>query len=708
MNGMGFRIVNWNDLTTPIAALRSVGTRTAAHLRRLGIATLGNLLWHLPWRYDQYEEEESSDIAPGKKVHVSGQVVSIASRRIFPRRMTVTTAMIAGAQTGIRAVWFNQPYLQDVLAEGTRVSVAGAVKRDARGIYLASPTYERLANRPPIHTQGLVPVYPETAGISSKYLRMLIYSLMDGLRIPDPLPRDIIAQAAIMPLSAALRAVHMPQDASQVQDGRKRLAFDELLLFQLKALMERRSNRSQHAIAIPHNLPIVKDFIRRLPFRLTGDQKVAAWEIMQDLEKQYPMNRLLEGDVGSGKTVVALLAALGVAHHGHQTVFLAPTEVLARQHFTTLSNLLAPFHISVGILTASQSAINTTGMSRRNLKQQLKTGALKMLVGTHAVIQKDVFFSSLALLVVDEQHRFGISQRAALTQRHPRIPHLLSMTATPIPRTLALTIYGDLDISLLKQKPAERLEIITKLVTSQERSATYQFVRDEVRRGRQIFVLCPRIEPSETTVTSIRQQARLALQQEVKAVEHEYTHLTQEIFPDLRVAMLHGRMSVKEKTSAMNRFSKGDIDILVATSVIEVGIDIPNASVMLIEGAELFGLAQLHQLRGRVGRAHHQSYCFLMLTTPTDATKERLKVVAETPDGFLLAEKDMALRGPGEFFGVKQAGIPDLAMASLANMPLIQQARQSARTLLHRDPSLARSPLLRERLERVRRLTHFE
>lgn len=481
---------------------------------------------------------------------------------------------------------------------------------------------------------------------------------------------------------------------------------------------------------------MVKNFISNLPFELTKDQKIAAWEILKDLDKKYPMNRLMEGDVGSGKTVVALIAALEVVKAGYQAVIMAPTEVLAQQHYQTISQLLfgesrnknQETKINVGLLTASTVILDGNEIKKSTIKEKISSGEPMLVIGTHAVIQKDVSFDKLGLVILDEQHRFGIQQRAALlrssrdSEGQAPVPHLLSMTATPIPRTLALTIYGDLDISIIREKPKNRQKIITKTISPSQRKKAYQFIKEEVLKGRQVFVVCPRIEspeaignkqqavsPNKRGLRSKAYNLKLfSLWAEVKAVEDEYKKLSQEIFPDLSIAMLHGKLKPKEKNEIMSKFKDGKYNILVSTSVIEVGVDVPNATIMAIESAERFGLAQLHQFRGRVGRDKYQSYCLLFSSTASKNVNQRLKALVNCDDGFELAEKDMAIRGPGEFLGTKQSGMPDLAMASLSNIELIKKARLEARLLLKENSSLSNYPLLRQRLDEFQRLTHFE
>ena len=534
---------------------------------------------------------------------------------------------------------------------------------------------------------------------------------MSDIRLNDSTPETILKKYDFPCLTDAVKNIHFPDSERNAQKAKERLAFDDLMLFQIKALLERRKLNQLKSVPISFNEELVKNFISGLPFELTKDQKIALYEILKDLEKKYPMNRLMEGDVGSGKTVVALIAAYQIARAGYQTVFLAPTEVLAGQHFNTIKSITNDENIKIGLLTASMSKLNSEDMSKKTLKEKISSAEINIIIGTHAVLQKDVLFGKLALLVIDEQHRFGINQRATLVKNTELVPHLLSMTATPIPRTLALTIYGDLDISIIKEKPKNRQKIITKVSPPSQKKEVYQFIRDEIKNGRQVFVVCPRIEisdPKKEIKTGGVQSKMNILWADVKAVEEEHKKLSQEIFPDLRVAMLHGKLKPKEKNQIMQEFKDGWHDILVSTSVIEVGVDIPNATVMAIESAERFGLAQLHQFRGRVGRSEHQSYCLLFSSSGDKSTNQRLKALVNCDDGFELAEKDMAIRGPGEFMGTKQSGLPDLAMASLANVDLIKKARAEARLLLKEDPSLSHYPLLRQRLDDFQKFTHFE
>ena len=726
------QMTSMTNLSLSIEKLRNVGTRNAPRLRRLGIKTVRDLLWHFPTRYENYSETVLiSNVEPDQKVNVQGEVVKITTKGIFPRlrrgfggqarRLFITDAVIRDLSGAVRAVWFNQPFIENQLPEGTFVSLAGKVKIGKNGTYLASPAYEKISPSPASHishltshlkhTKGFVPVYPETEGITSKYIRFLIKPLITGLQLNDPMPERVLKKHNFPPLVDAIKNIHFPCSENNANVAKERLAFDDLMLFQMKALLERRKMNQLKSVPIAFNEKLIKDFVAKLPFELTKDQKMATWEILKDLEKKYPMNRLMEGDVGSGKTVVALIAAFEAVSAGYQAVLMAPTEVLAQQHHKTISELIPNHGIRLGLLTSSVAILDGNEVKKTLIKDELPKGTPMLLIGTHAVLQKDVSLSRLAIVILDEQHRFGVQQRAALIKNQSYVPHLLSMTATPIPRTLALTIYGDLDISIIKEKPKNRQKIITKIIEPSKRKNAYRFIKEEVLRGKQVFVVCPRIEPgnpAEAVKTASRQSKMNILWQEVKAVEDEYKKLSQEIFPDLRVAMLHGKLKSKDKNEIMSDFKNKKYDILVSTSVIEVGVDVPNATIMMVESAERFGLAQLHQFRGRVGRAEYQSYCLLFASTKDKTLNQRLKALMETDDGFALAEKDLTIRGPGEFVGTKQSGLPDLAMASLANVELIKKARTEARLLLKEDPSLNGYPSLKQRLDEFQKLNHFE
>ncbi|HXV26951.1 MAG TPA: ATP-dependent DNA helicase RecG [Candidatus Paceibacterota bacterium] len=706
------------DLSAPVASLRYVGARTAARLERLGITTVRRLLWHVPSRYEDYRQSVPvRDAANGQTVSLEGVIEDIATRVAWRRRrMTVTTATLRDDSGDIRLVWFNQPYLTDTLAAGTAVSVAGKVRLDKRGLFLSSPVYEKTAFTGSVrrHTGRLIPVYPETEGVTSKFLRYLIQPLLEYGDISEYLPDGLRETAGLPGISEALLSLHYPADAGHVPAAKRRLAFDDLLLFQIRALRQRRAEQRRAAPPLAFDRPFMRRVVQDLPWELTRDQKVALVEVLQDIERPFPMNRLIQGDVGSGKTVVALAACVQVAQHGMQSVILSPTETLAQQHYATARKLMPDRFGRIALLTGSQALLNDRPVDRSVLKLSILRGSVPLVIGTHAVIQKNVRFGRLGFVVVDEQHRFGIAQRAALVRADRTgkagTPHLLSMTATPIPRTLSLTVFGDLDISTIRSKPAGRKPVRTALVETHERSEMEQFIRDQVKAGRQVFVICPAIETPDANPSAARAkkgaQTRL-LWAQAKAVQDEHKRLAEAVFPDLKIAMLHGRMKPKEKQSVMSRFRDGWHDVLVSTSVIEVGVDVPNATVMVVENADRFGLAQLHQFRGRIGRGEHASWCFLIPSA--DATAhQRLDAMVKTDDGFELAEHDLRIRGPGEFFGIKQSGTPDLTMAALADLELVQSARTSARALLKESPDLAAYPLLAKQLDHLSRLSHSE
>ena len=702
--------LNMLTLDTPIEKIRYVGPRNIPRLKNLGIKTVKNLLWHFPSRYEDFStiipiaDLKSKDVA-----NIHGEVVHIENLRLWKRRMHITTAVIKDETDTIRAVWFNQPFVENYIKEGSMISIAGKVSVDKKGLYFSSPTYEKIQSAP-THTGRLVPVYPETKGVTSKYLRLLVKQSLSKIpQIKECLSEEILNKHLLPSIDNALNQIHFPSSIENASMAKNRFAFEELLLFQLKALQSRRSLMKLSAPKIQFKEELIKSFVGSLPFELTSDQKISAFEILKDLERPFPMNRLLNGDVGSGKTVVALISAYQTIRAGHQVAFMVPTEILARQHFETIKEIIKDSDIKIELLTASTK-------NKKEIAKQISNGLISLVIGTHALIQKNVKFKNLGLVVIDEQHRFGVEQRMKLVKGSSKesgglVPHLLSMTATPIPRTLALTVYGDLDISLIKEKPKGRQAIITKVIPSLEKKLTYKFLDSEIEKGRQIFLVCPRIElsdPKEGIKTSARQSKMNVLWQEVKAVTEEYKRISKEVFPHRKIAMIHGKMKPKEKEEIMEKFKEGDYDVLVSTSVIEVGVDIPNATVMAIENAERFGLAQLHQFRGRVGRGKDQSHCLLFCGTDQNAENKRLKILAESDDGFYLAEKDLEIRGPGHFFGTQQSGMPDFSMASLANVELIKKARQEAKLLLKKDPVLEEYPDLRQKLQEFQIIRHFE
>lgn len=718
-------------LDFPIGKLKGVNATILKPLKNLGIETYGDLLLHIPTRYDDFSHiTHISDARIGETATIQGTITSVENVRTWKRGMHITRITIDDGSGELEAVWFNQPFLAQSLIEGKTVSVSGKIGLSERGNYaMQNPAHEALGKKgETTHTGRLVPVYRETAGITSRWIRYLVKNAFAGITaVPETIPDDIVKRQHFPTRFAALAGIHFPKNEKEAASARRRLAFEEVFFIQLFMLKAREMIKRAMAPKISIDIDGIKEFISTLPFKLTDAQRKAAWEIVQDMECGHPMNRLLEGDVGSGKTVVAAIAMHNAAKNGWQSVVMAPTEVLASQHFANFSKLFAPFGTNVGLLTGTGALVydaelsTTHAMKKSDFLASVRSGHLKIIVGTHALIANTMSFHSLGFIVLDEQHRFGVNQRAELARHRngnargankTRVPHFLSMTATPIPRTLTLTAYGDLDISILNEMPKNRKKIETKLIAPNDRAAAYAFMDEQMDAGRQIFVICPRIEhePGGDAVQLPPRQFTFAeiARKEVKAVKKEFEKLSQEIFPARRVGMLHGKMKAKEKEDVMRKFKAHELDILVSTSVIEVGVDVPNASVMAIEGAEQFGLAQLHQFRGRVGRSDHQSYCLLFQDDASRDTSRRLKALLECNDGFLLAEKDLAIRGPGDFLGSRQWGAPDLAMASLTDVALIKSAREEAARILEKDSSLAKYPELRARLTTFTQKIHLE
>lgn len=697
--------------------VKGIGQRFLPKLKKLGIQTVRDLLWHFPFRYDDFSKiSKIADVKINESVVVQAEIKEIKMLRTWKRRMIIVDALIGDNTGNIGAVWFNQPFILRSLRKGTWANFAGKVVVSKNKIYISSPSYEIISkfqtgnNVSDLrHTGRLVPVYPETRGITSKAIRFLIKPVLDDLEnLPEILPEEILKENKFLEINQAINYVHFPENLEQVVNAKKRFAFEDLFLLQLNNLRQRFRLSREKSFSFKTDLDYLKKLIGRLPFGLTQSQKKSLWEILQDFQKSRPMNRLLQGDVGSGKTIVAGLAALITAVQGKQSVFMAPTEVLARQHYKTFLKFFPDFSEGIGLITAGESRIFygdglENKIEKKNLIKKIAKGELKIIIGTHALIQKNIKFDNLAFVIVDEQHRFGVNQRATLVKKNNAeflIPHFLSMSATPIPRTLSLTIFGDLDLSIIDELPKGRKEIITKIVSPLNRDKAYQFIRDQIRKGRQAFVICPRIDPAEINGNFFVL--------DVKAVKEEYEKLSKKVFPDLKVAMLHGKMKAKEKAETMKQFNNGTIDIVVSTSVVEVGVDVPNASIMLIEGSERFGLSQLYQFRGRVGRGTHQSFCFLFTESSSKTTHQRLRSLIEAKNGFELAEKDLAIRGPGQILGAEQTGLPDLAMKAIQNPELIKFARRAAERIIQENSELENHPLLKNRLEIFQKETHLE
>ncbi|MBN1326128.1 ATP-dependent DNA helicase RecG [Candidatus Falkowbacteria bacterium] len=685
-------------LNTPIEKLSRVGKVSARYLKSLGIFTALDLIYNFPYRYEDYSSIlDIKDLKPEQTVTIRGKIITIKNRRSFRKKMYITEAIIEDITDSIKVVWFNQPFLIKNLRVGDEIFISGKVESDnLLGLQFVSPIYEKINGQKSLNTAKIVPIYSLSGNLTIKQLRFLVNQALNSVKlIKEFLPEFVLNKNKLIPLKLALKEIHFPKSFKNLEKARYRLKFDELFLIALRSQQIRKYLAKSIAPAIQFKEKEIKEFVDSLNFKLTDDQKKAAWQILLDMEKKIPMNRLLEGDVGSGKTIVAALAILNAILSGYQAVFMAPTEILAKQHFLTLKKLFSD-KIKIALLTSSEKTTNylDNQLSEDWLLAEIKNKKVDLIIGTHALIEDKVEFNNLGLAIIDEQHRFGVEQRKKIKEKshNNKIPHFLSMTATPIPRSLALILYGDLDLSIIKEMPKGRKKIITKLVSEENRIKAYQFIKSEIKKGQQTFVICPLIDPSD----------KLG----VKSVTDEYKKLSQKIFPDLKIGLLHGKLKSDEKDEVMKKFKENKIQILVSTSVIEVGIDIPNATIMMIEGAERFGLAQLHQFRGRVGRGEYQSYCFLFCDN-TEKTAERLSALTKSNDGFTLAEYDLKFRGPGEVYGLKQSGMPDLKIASFNDIDLIYLSKKEAKEFLDKY-EIENFLELSRKLKEIKMIDHLE
>lgn len=715
-------------------------------LARLGLETIRDLLYHFPARYEAAGPSGTvANVAPGAEVTLYGTIRKPDTRKAWKSRRPLAEAWLEDASGKIKLMWFNQPYIAKTLVDGMVVKASGRIAGTAAKMYLANPEIDRSPAGPgdvhdtlftktesgaPIVEDALYAIYPESKGISSLwFLHALKRVFAAGVHetIEDPIPADILKRYKLPALGTALVFLHAPKKESDAQAAKKRFSFEEIFGLQLALARERLHAVREEALPVAVNREALNDFIATFPFPATSAQQRAIASVMQDFEKRHPMRRLLEGDVGSGKTAVAAATAYMVAtsrpavrgavgaraiikrrEAGHlQVAYMCPTEILAKQHFSTFISYFKDHPIPVGLITGSEcrkfpSKVpyeESAKVSRAQFARWVKNGEIPIVIGTHALVYKSLEFQSLAYAIIDEQHRFGKTHRQKLTKKHDISPHLLSMTATPIPRTLALTLYGDLDLSLLDEMPKGRKPIITEIAGPEKRDAAYARVRTELANGRQAYVICPRIDEPDPT-------KELAVQ--ARSVKAEAERLARDVFPEASIDILHSKMTPAEKERVMQEFSSGKINILVATSVVEVGVNVPNATVILIEGAERFGLAQLHQLRGRVIRSNHQAYCFLLPETYGPATKDRLKALTTAKDGFELAEYDLALRGAGELAGNRQWGVSDIAMEAIKNLRLVEAAREESKKLIETDPDLGSFPALRAIVEEKTRKLYME
>ncbi len=713
-------------------------------LLRLGIVTIENLLYHLPQRYEDISSIQSvSGLVKGQDAVVYGQIGGLKTRKAWRSKVPIAEGWVEDGSARIKVMWFHQPYLAKMLTSGTYVKLAGKVTGSEGKLYIANPEIEKLETLPidrhdsifnNTSAQGetIYPVYRETKGVTSKWFYHTVIKCFEhGIleQIIDPIPEEILKRYNLPTLTTALQWIHTPKKADHAKSARKRFAFEEVFYIQVAQVLSRARVESSESYSFNTDPSHIEAFTERFPFALTTAQEKAITNIFRDVGSSRPMSRLLEGDVGSGKTAVAATityatvtsrppegirptpgcrASVHELEYGNlQVAYMAPTEILAKQHFESFIEYFKHLPINIGLITGSgcmkfpskTDSTKPTKISKAQLVKWVKNGEVPILIGTHALMYKSVEFKHLALVIIDEQHRFGTNQRKALAKKDQRMPHLLSMTATPIPRTLALTIYGDLDITLLNQMPSGRKPVITKIVAQGKEEEMYAHVRAELEIGRQAYVICPRInEPDPEMETAVN----------AKSVIEEAKRLKEKVFTDKRIAVLHSKMKPAEKEKVMSEFAEHATDILVATSVVEVGVNVPNATNIIIEGAERFGLAQLHQLRGRVIRGTHQPYCFVVTESKSERTRERLKALTTAKSGFDLAEFDLAQRGSGELYGAKQSGLTDLGMEAIKNIKLVEAARDEARVLVQNDIELEQHSAIRERVLRIMETLHME
>jgi ATP-dependent DNA helicase RecG len=672
-------------LTNNVETIKGVGAETAKKLSKLGIETIYDLLTHWPRRYEDYSEVLSiSQIKPGP-ITIKAKVESLKQKYVR-RGMHITEGVLRDETSAIRVIWFNQPYRLKYFKSGKDYYFSGLYDFSYNRYVLQNPSVEQVSDFTK-NTARIVPIYRETKGLTSYDLRKYLHeclALFDDIK--ELLPPTVVKYNKLLSYAEAAKQMHWPENQQKLTEARHRIGFEEVFSYILAGLINKQEADSENALPIKFDKAFAAEYLKSLPFELTPAQKKAAWEILQDIEKEVPMNRLLEGDVGSGKTVVAAFACFVAAKQGVQSAFIAPTELLASQHAKSLANLLDHTDINIALLTSS---VKKT--AKETLKHKLHNGEIDLVLGTHALLQEDVDFKRLGLVVIDEQHRFGVKQRQKLIEKGALVPHILSMTATPIPRSLALTIYGELEISIVNQKPKNRLPIKTIVWSPNSRPQLYDAIEQELKKDRQAFVVCALIDESDRTGQ--------------KSVTAELKRLQTGPFKHRNIGLLHGKLKDEQKAAIMQDFVDKKLDLLVSTTVIEVGIDIPNATVMLVEDADQFGLAQLHQLRGRVGRGKDQGYCYLVPSTSQEPSK-RLRAMETTTDGFKLAELDLELRGPGAVYGTRQHGKLDLKIANITDTTLIAAAKTSAEKFLQED-KLANFPLLLKRVEAQRNITYL-
>lgn len=673
---------------SPVTAIKGVGEAVSALFAGLGIRSIAELIDYYPRRYDDYSNvTEIRAMHPGT-VTIRA-VLSQVKGRYVRRGMHITEAVASDETGSIRLVWFNQPYREAGIKVGQPYFISGLYELRRGRFAITNPSIELVSDFP-VHTARIIPVYRETKGLQSSRIRRIMREVLPLIKeLPETLPQWMVRQEQLCSRAEALQAVHFPRSVKELQEAQARLGFEEVFGLTLASLLNKYELLQDVSLSIPFNEQLAKRFVAALPFKLTDGQRKAVWAAYKDIQKTQPMNRLIEGDVGSGKTVVAAMVSLMAIAEGYQVAIMAPTELLARQHAETMYKLFEPLG------TKEQIAFLAGGMKsdqKQRAYARIASGDARCIIGTHALIQEKVDMHKLGLVIIDEQHRFGVEQRKALMAKAGHMPHLLSLTATPIPRSLALTLYGELDISVIESKPAGRKPVVTKVCSPNSRDQLYAAIDQELAAGRQMFVVCPLITSAEGSISS--------------SVEDVYDTFSAKTFKHRRVGLLHGKMKPSEKQAVMEQFVRHELDILVSTTVIEVGVDVPNASVMLIESADRFGLAQIHQLRGRIGRGEHGGYCYLMMSD-SSAPPPRLRAVERSHDGFKLAELDLELRGPGAIYGTRQHGQLDLRIAKLHDVKMIAKARKAAQAYIDAGEDLLQYPQLHERVTRLRAVTNL-
>lgn len=696
---------------TKLTQLNTVGPKTEKVLNKLGLETILDLVFYFPFRYEKYETCPTiSKIKINEPIIIQGEINLINNKKSFKKRMFITEALISDETGSLEIVWFNQPFIGKTLKIGDKISLAGKIINNNGRLIMTSPVYEKInLDKKNIHTKNIVPIYSLTSSITQKQIRFLIHQSLQLIKkIPEYLPTSIIENQKLLDINQALLKIHFPENEKDINDAIKRFKFSELFEFQLKTYFIKKELEKKDANSLSIKISIIKKFISSLPFKLTNDQKKSAWAILKDTSQKTPMSRLLQGDVGSGKTIVAFIASLNCVKNKKQTAFMAPTEILAKQHYNTALNFFKNFNIKIGLISSKKQIANfELSQNKKNIISEI-TEKADIIFGTHSLIQEKIKFKNLSLVIIDEQHRFGVNQRQEIISKNiddnkiKTTPHFLSMTATPIPRSLALISFYGLNFSFISEKPKNRKEIITKIIVPDKKTEMYNFIKEKIKEGEQAFIVCPLIDPSDNLGA--------------KSVKEEYEKLKQEDFSNIEIAMLHGKMKSEEKEEIMKNFLGNKIKILISTSVIEVGVDVPNATIMLIEGAERFGLAQLHQFRGRVGRSSLQSYCFLSLSENKkeiininyNTSIERLNALQKYNDGLSLAKIDLKNRGSGNFYGTAQSGYMNFKFASLFDYEIIEQANNEIKKISEKDPQFKKHPLLLKKIQKNLNNTHLE